>query len=460
MAIGWRPTWALIRAALVTTATVGLSLGLGRADLAALGAPVVLGLIMALSARSPDRSVLPSAVAAPVGDVLSDHLVDLDIRIAGTDGAQFVSVTVPEVHRGVVGGFLTVGGAPVVGVRTLTKAPTWGTVTIARPDLTAAGPDGLWEVGPVVGPELSVAVRPQTGRMDPLELPAIFGGWAGEHVSRRPGQGGDLIDLRELVPGDRLRSIHWRAYARHQKLFVRRTQSDADTEFVLCVDTRQEVRPQSRPPRTGWKRFQVNMSRRFTDLGRFVTGMFAVPAPIPGPEIGAPWSSLDLTVQAASAIAAAQLRAGDRVGVLDLSTYRRHVRLGTGTRHLERIRHQLAALDFSDWPWLVRAELWGLPASAVVVIISPLTDEAVLTAASDCQARGHHVIVVDVLPLGGLRAVARGERLETEELALLMAERDQRLEVLRRRAVPILSFDAGNISTQLSTLRRATRGHR
>ena len=203
------------------------------------------------------------------------------------------------------------------------------------------------------------------------------------------------------------------------------------------------------------------MAVRFARIGRLLRGMTAVPRPVESDQESTELSrtSLDLTVAAAAAIAGAQLRAGDRVGLLDLSTYRRHIRMGSGTRHLDRISRQLGQLDFSDWPWLVHAELWGLPTSAVVVIISPLTDEAVLTAATDCQARGHFVIVVDVLPLAGLLAV-NTTPVEAFELDLLRSEREARLEILRRSGIPLVHWEAGDLTDTLATFRRAYRERR
>ena len=457
----WRPTAALVRALVLAAGTVGVSLSLGRADVAAMGAPIVFALIMALTARSPDRAVLPGATARVRGEPVAGRIADVDITVTGVNDCQLVTLVVLDPDEGATGGTATLPGGAGVGLRVPIRVPDWGTSALARPDVTACGPDGLWEVGPVPAAEVLAVIAPEKQRLEALALPPILGGWAGDHTSRRPGQGGDLIDLREFAPGDRLKAIHWRAYARHQKLYVRRTESDADVEFVLCVDTRTEIRPVPRPPASGWARWRARTAVRFARMGRLLRGMVAVPRPVESEQEPSERSrsSLDLTVAAAAAIAGAQLRAGDRVGLLDLSTYRRHIRMGSGTRHLDRIRQQLGQLDFSDWPWLVHAELWGLPPSAVVVIISPLTDEAVLTAATDCQARGHFVIVVDVLPLAGLLAV-NSTPIDAYELDLLRSEREARLETLRRSGIPLVRWEAADLADTLVRFRRAYRERR
>ncbi len=292
---------------------------------------MALGLVMALSVRQPVRAQCPVPIAGTLGDVHGDRPVTVVTDVADLLGAQFVSLCTPDADGDPGGGTVTIPGGVDTSVEVRTKAVPWGTMVLARPDLLAVSSDALLTAGPFIGPELQVRVPPMVEKVGAFELPPIMGGWAGEHRSRRPGQGGDLIDLREFAPGDRLRSIHWRAYARHQKLFVRRTQSDADTDFVLCLDTRHEIVPKIRGPLTDWQRYRATLDRSLRDLRRFLMGLFRVAQPTDGRDSSLPRSSVDLTVAAATAVAAAQLKNGDRVGVLDLSNVRRHVRMGSGS---------------------------------------------------------------------------------------------------------------------------------
>ncbi len=458
---GWRPTAAWVRALTLTILTMGGALGFGRADLALIGAPVTVGLVLAFSSRRPDpgsgRSGEVVARARVDPPVLggSDTVVTVDI--AAPRDAQLVSVVIPGPSEAPAGRVVTLAGSGRVEV--VIRAPEWGRETLAQPDLTAAGPDGLWQYGPVPAAPVSADIAPRGGRIEPLALPPIYGGWAGDHASRRSGPGGDLIDLREYAPGDRLRSIHWRAYARHQKLFVRRTQTDADADFVLCVDTRDDVRPQPYPPRNAWQRFTSAWSERLRALAELGRDMVVVDRPRPQTP-KSPRTSFDLTVDAAATVAATQLRAGDRVGLLDLAHPRRHVRLGTGTRHRERILRQLAGLDLPRSRLLVQAGAWALPAGAVVVLISPLTDDAAVQAGVDLQQRGHVVFVIDALPRRDLVAAAGRDVVHRAELGLLLAERDRRLDKLRRRGIPVAVWETGSLTADLKVWRRAVRQHR
>jgi uncharacterized protein (DUF58 family) len=458
----WQPTAALYRAVSFAALALGAGIVLGRPDVAVLGIPIALSLVLALSIGRPAGSVVPTATATIDGPVLGDRPVAVAIGVEQVDGVQLVSVRTPDAAGNAGGGITTLAGGYDAEARIFTKAAPWGDMLLARPDLLAAGPDALFLTGPVPGLELRIAVPPVVEKVDGFELPPILGGWAGEHRSRRPGQGGDLVDLREFAPGDRLRSIHWRAYARHQKLFVRRTQSDADTEFVLCLDTRHEIVPKSRPPASDWASYRLTTARRLARLQRFCSGLVRIARPHDGPDPTRPRSSIDLTVTAATAVTAAQVKAGDRVGVLDLSNIRRHVRMGSGARHLQRVRHQLAQISATRLRWMPKPELWGLSPSAVVVLFSPLIDDLALQAGLDVAGRGHQVVVVDVLPSTQLLSTARADRhpYAIKEMQLLLAEREVRLDALRAKGIPVLGWDGGHIGTDLSALMRLRRHRR
>ena len=424
--------------------------------------PIAIGLALALSTRQPAAAEVPTASARVVGDVFGDRPVAVTADVAGLGGVQLVALRTPDATGDPGGGTTTMGGGRDGSISVRTKAAPWGAMLLARPDLLAAGADALFTAGPVTGPELAVVVPPSVEKVGGLDLPPILGGWAGEHRSRRAGQGGDLIDMREFVPGDRLRSIAWRAYARHQRLFVRRTQSDADTEFVLCLDTRFEILPRTRRPLTVRQRVRAAAQVRWRAVRRFVAGLTEVARPTDGPDPTRPRSSIDLTVSAATALTAAQLRAGDRVGVLDLSAIRRHVRMGSGARHLQRVRFQLSGIQASHARWMPAPELWGLPASAVVVLLSPLIDDAAMQAAVDADARGHQVVVVDVLPTRSLLSTARQDPhpQAVKEVQLLLAEREVRVNRLRAKGIAVLAWDGGQIATDLAAVMKLRRRRR
>jgi uncharacterized protein (DUF58 family) len=61
---------------------------------------------------------------------------------------------------------------------------------------------------------------------------------AGERVSAPSGSGADAIGLRDYVPGDPLRRIHWRASMRRRSLLVREVESEHEAEVEVRLRTR------------------------------------------------------------------------------------------------------------------------------------------------------------------------------------------------------------------------------
>ena len=53
----------------------------------------------------------------------------------------------------------------------------------------------------------------------------------------RKGDGVEYADIRDFVPGDRVRSINWRASARRQGLVVNERHPERNTDVVLFVDS-------------------------------------------------------------------------------------------------------------------------------------------------------------------------------------------------------------------------------
>lgn len=459
----WRRTAAWYRAPGVAALATGLGLATGRPDVVVLAAPLLLGWVLAaLAARPLAGSPVPRADTSVDDASFGANTATVITELTGMDGVEFADVTQPGPDSGPIGAMVTVpGGSATQQVRSRFRTREWGRTAVARPDVLGAGPDGLYLAGPIRrGPVRTELVLPEVVGIAPLVLPPIIGGWAGAHVSRRPGQGSDLVDLREFAPGDRLRSIHWRAYARHQKLYTRRTLSDADADLMICLDLSAVLQPRRPEPLTGraarlawaaqqaWQRMFDRWAQQRGDDG---------PARRREQERHLQASSLDLSVAAATAVAAAHLGQGDRVGLVTASVPRRIVRPGAGNRQLQRIRHQLALLEHRPFR-LIDVSWWGLRPGQIVVLCSPLIGQAALDAALDCRARGHRVIVVDTLPLTGI--LRHAARADADQLRLLTVERELRLDRLRGTGIPVLSWDAGDISLQMATAAQALRGRR
>lgn len=84
-----------------------------------------------------------------------------------------------------------------------------------------------------------LASTPRLARQGGLELTArrvLDGLYAGRHRSAFHGSSIDFAEHRPYQPGDELRSIDWRAYARTDRLLIRRFHDDRQLPLALIVD--------------------------------------------------------------------------------------------------------------------------------------------------------------------------------------------------------------------------------
>ncbi len=88
-------------------------------------------------------------------------------------------------------------------------------------------------------PASLLAKTPRLARQGGLELTArrvLEGLYAGRHRSAFHGSSIDFAEHRPYQPGDELRSIDWRAYARTDRLLIRRFHDDRQLPLALMVD--------------------------------------------------------------------------------------------------------------------------------------------------------------------------------------------------------------------------------
>ncbi|MGL4460831.1 MAG: DUF58 domain-containing protein [Planctomycetia bacterium] len=89
----------------------------------------------------------------------------------------------------------------------------------------------------------------------------------GVHRHRRPGSGGELLDLREYQPGDPPKSIAWKVSARRDCLMTREYESEVPIRCTLMVDASDGMRL-GPPGRTGLDRaaaIAASLARHLAD---------------------------------------------------------------------------------------------------------------------------------------------------------------------------------------------------
>jgi uncharacterized protein (DUF58 family) len=182
--------------------------------------------------------------------------------------------------------------------------------------------------------------------------------YAGNEVARHPGDGIEYADLRDFVPGDRVRSINWRASARRQGLVVNERHPERNTDVVILVDS-------------------------FVDLA------------------GGDRSTLDDTVRAAATLASRYLERRDRVGLVGYGGILRWLRPGMGVGQRYRLVETLLETGVEPtFTWrdanLIPARI--LAPKALIVALTPLVDTRFVTMLEDLRARRFDLFVVELDP--------------------------------------------------------------
>ncbi|MGH3879136.1 MAG: DUF58 domain-containing protein, partial [Actinophytocola sp.] len=272
-------------------------------------------------------------------------------------------------------------------------------------------------------------------------LPPRAAGLVGAHRSARPGDGMELRDIRPFQTGDRLRRVDWRVSLRATAatggalvpgtLHVRERHAEADADLVLALDT------------------TLDVGAAMGDWAEVAHGSQA--------RVG---GSLDTGVRAVCSLAAAFLRQGDRVGVVDLGHPRGGTRAGTGKRQLQRIRHSLVLatqrVTGSGEPVLLASQY---PPGATIVVLSPFLEDKLVDLTVRAARRGNLVLAVDLLPvdLEADPTTPWGEAVRQ----IVVAEQRVRLAVLAEHGVPVARWEDGSaVGTLLRAARRRPRVRR
>ncbi len=64
----------------------------------------------------------------------------------------------------------------------------------------------------------------------------VEGAYSGRHVSRQKGGAGEFVDFREYSPGEDLRRLDWKIYARTGKAYIRLLQDETNLLCTLAID--------------------------------------------------------------------------------------------------------------------------------------------------------------------------------------------------------------------------------
>jgi uncharacterized protein (DUF58 family) len=90
------------------------------------------------------------------------------------------------------------------------------------------------------------AIR-RLGRLEIRARYVVEGFLSGMHKSRYFGQSVEFLQHRQYTPGDELRHVDWKAWAKQDRLFVKQFEEDASLRATLLVDVSASMRYGSGP---------------------------------------------------------------------------------------------------------------------------------------------------------------------------------------------------------------------
>ena len=390
------------------------------------GALCALGLVAALAARRPE----PVALAAPFALVLAlavlidrkpslrvwievdrervlegeEIVVELTVRAdSRVEQVEALLVVPPELE--LVDGdnplSLRLGEGDDETSPLRLRAKHWGAYALGDLHLRARDPLALWAWEWRVARPHSLHVFPRPEVLRELVAPLRTNAAAGNAVARAKGDGLEFADLRPFVPGDRVRSVNWRASARRDELVVNERHPERSGDVVLFLDTFAEA-------------------RRLEE------------------------SSLDWAIRATATLADHYLERRDRVGLVAFGGTLRWLTPGSGLRQRYLLVEALLATEvqFSyAWKNVDVIPSRTMPPSALVVAVTPLLDARAITALLDLRARGRDLVVIEVSPLPLVEPGAEPH----EQLAyrLWRLRRDELVARLGRRGIAVTRWSGG-----------------
>jgi uncharacterized protein (DUF58 family) len=402
-----------------------------------------LGLVGALALRRPELAILaaPFALLVVVGTrEARDPEVELELAIAdertleGSDLDLLVTIRarrpvdrlellleLPRHVEVVTGDTVRSVGLRAGEERELEytlRCTRWGVHELGRTRIRARDRFRIvgWEARGAETKKVKAYPSPLTLRrlVPPVETQAF----AGSEVARVKGEGVEYADIRDFVPGDRVRSINWRASARRQSLVVNERHPERNADVVLFVDSFVDVRSGGR-------------------------------------------SVLEDAVRAAGALATHYLARRDRVGLVGFGGVLRWLQPGMGSTQRYRLVETMIETGVEPtYTWrdvnVIPARV--LPPASLVLALSPLVDPRFVAALEDLRGRRFDVAVVEVDPIPHVEP----GRTDVERSAyrLWLLEREVLRYRLERLGVGIATWGDRDLETVLEevrTFRRSTR---
>jgi uncharacterized protein (DUF58 family) len=380
--------------AVVAALALIAALAFRRPELAIIAAPFALVLAIGTRLARDPKVTVEFVLATDRTMEETDVEARLIVRAEGSVDRLELLLDLPpgvDVADGADAHIVRLGAGDEREIPITLRCTSWGVYALGDVEVRARDPFRLvvWEERLSGRHQLKTYPRPISLRriLAPVETQAF----TGHEVARVKGDGVEYADIRDFVPGDRVRSINWRASARRQTLVVNERHPERNTDVVLFIDSFVDVHGDDR-------------------------------------------STLEDAVRAGSALATRYLERRDRVGLVGFGGVLRWLQPGMGlTQRYRLIETMLETGVEPTYTWrdvnLIPARI--LPPKALVLGLTPLVDPRFIAALADLRARGFDVAVVEVDPV----PLVETGRTELDDLAyrLWVLER----EVLRARLIAL-----------------------
>jgi uncharacterized protein (DUF58 family) len=358
-----------------------------RPELIVIAAPFTL--IAAMGLLSLQRPAIALSCHVERERTLEDDELDIAVALSAVTGAERVEVLLELPHELAVADghnpqVVHLGDGEQRELSYRLACRRWGAFRVGRVYLRTYDLFGLFRHELVVDDRQPLKVYPTEQTVRNLLRPLETQVFTGHHVARQKAEGIEFADLREFVPGDRIRHINWRASARRGELWVNEHHAERNADVVIFLDSFAEAR------RGGH-------------------------------------STLDPALRGAASLAARYLRQKDRVGFVTFGGMLNWLLPATGTAQLYRIVDAMLdtqiILNYA-WKEIDVIPRRTLPPQALVLALTPLLDDRSANALLDLRARGFDLVVIEISPV----AFVEPPEQEVEQLA-------ERLWRLRREAV-------------------------
>ncbi len=211
-----------------------------------------------------------------------------------------------------------------------------------------------------VGQFVDPNVLGRIGNLSLLARMVVQGFISGLHRSTYLGRSVDFAEHRPYMPGDDIRQIDWRLFARTDRFYVKQFEADTNTNFTVILD--------------------ISRSMNFGSEGI---------------------TKLDYARYLAASLAVFSQKQRDRIGFItfdsDIVDF-----VPPSAKHLEVVLHRIDRIE-STRPGDYRAPLTKIAGAihrrGIVVLISDLYDEpsAILDAVKGLRYKGNDLIVFHVL---------------------------------------------------------------